>query len=126
MSEQKHTSGPWVADCDIYPVMVYSKSQRRPTHDEGGNMNGEVMEFIANTGESKANARLIAAAPDLLEALSGFVEHGTCFDEIDMAKALAAIAKATGIYERTETHTGAVDSRSYRCRRGLRMARRYD
>ena len=36
------------------------------------------------------------AAPDLLESLRGFIEHGTCFDADDWAKAKAAIAKATG------------------------------
>jgi hypothetical protein len=40
--------------------------------------------------------RLVAAAPELLDALRGFVTHGTCFDDEDMAKARAAIAKATG------------------------------
>jgi hypothetical protein len=43
---------------------------------------------------SEANARLIAAAPALLEALEGFVNHGTCFDEEDMDKARAAIKAA--------------------------------
>jgi hypothetical protein len=32
----------------------------------------------------------------LLEALEGFVEHGTCSDDEDMAKARAAIAAAKG------------------------------
>jgi len=40
--------------------------------------------------------RLSAINVELLEALTGFVDHGTCFDEIDMAKARAAIAKAQG------------------------------
>lgn len=42
------------------------------------------------------DAVLMAAAPELLEALQAFVFHGTCFDEKDMDKARAAIAKATG------------------------------
>ena len=33
---------------------------------------------------------------ELLAALQGFVNHGTCFDERDMTAARAAIAKATG------------------------------
>jgi len=45
---------------------------------------------------SEANARLIAAAPALLEALEGFVNHGTCFDKEDMDKARAAIKAAKG------------------------------
>ena len=41
-----------------------------------------------------ANARLIAAAPDLLEALHNMLEDG---DETDRQQALAAIEKATGL-----------------------------
>ena len=80
MSEQKHTIGPWVANCDIYPVMVYRES--------------EEMEFVANTGESKANARLIAAAPDLLTALEYAI---WAHPELEKSKTVMdAIAKATG------------------------------
>ena len=48
--------------------------------------------------ETEANARLIAAAPDLLEALVQFVdEFDGCYadGEPAMIKARAAIAKAT-------------------------------
>ncbi len=55
--------------------------------------------FAMVTGE--ANARLIAAAPELLEALEGLVELHRRDDYVGMAKhyqdlADAAIAKATG------------------------------
>ena len=43
-------------------------------------------------------AHLIAAAPELLEALKAFVNHGSCFDGDDFAKARAAIAKAEGLH----------------------------
>lgn len=46
--------------------------------------------------QARIDAQLIAAAPDLLAALQAFVEHGTCFDGDDFAKARAAIAKAMG------------------------------
>jgi len=36
------------------------------------------------------------AAPDLLEALQAFVNHGTCYSSDEMQKAKDAIAKATG------------------------------
>ena len=57
------------------------------------------------TAAMLANARLIAAAPELLEALRGMLaldeEHhqrGHCDDDVcaEVRKALAAIAKATG------------------------------
>lgn len=97
MSAAKHTPGPWVADYDIYPVMVCSQSQRRPTYDEIGNVDGEAIEFVANTGDNKANARLIAAAPELLEALQAMLAVKTEIDaEIAERDARASIAKATG------------------------------
>ena len=37
-----------------------------------------------------------AQRDELLKALKNFVNHGTCFDEDDMAQALAAIAKVEG------------------------------
>lgn len=50
-------------------------------------------------GETKANARLIAAAPDLLAALQDLMDFDKMhtFDQITARRAaIAAIAKATG------------------------------
>lgn len=66
-----------------------------------GTLNG-LMVAVATTGaemeETKANARLIAAAPELLEALQSVLDN--CLDSEGLcaahAKARAAIAKATG------------------------------
>jgi hypothetical protein len=99
----KHTPGPWVADLETYPIMVRSQSETWPLVDELGNEEGRTGVFIANTGDNKANARLIAAAPDLLEALKVILRdhmavHGV--GDLEMQPALfqarAAIAKATG------------------------------
>jgi hypothetical protein len=95
----KHTPGPWVADLETYPIMVRSQSETWPLVDELGNEEGRTGVFIANTGDNKANARLIAAAPDLLEALCKLAElydamgapRGPCRIIAD-----AAIAKAIG------------------------------
>jgi hypothetical protein len=69
-------------------------------HDNSG--------FFPTCDEGRANARLIAAAPDLLEALKGILEvHGVRQDSADIGLvnqswvdisdlARAAIAKATG------------------------------
>jgi hypothetical protein len=52
-----------------------------------------------SVGFSEANARLIAAGPEMLEALYGLLDvadGGGHLTEGDCAKARAAIAKATG------------------------------
>lgn len=105
----KHTPGPWVADLETYPIMVRSQSETWPLVDELGNEEGRTGVFIANTGDNKANARLIAAAPDLLEALKMAAQQlqtDAIFMSLSGASgnhqaeaalvARAAIAKATG------------------------------
>ena len=101
MIEAKHTPGPWaVTDCAIGgPSVTAGKSVIADIRTFGGvHVNGE-----QNT-KTLANARLIAAAPDLLDALDSCI--GTleiCFPEApvdsvigkDIATARAAIAKAT-------------------------------
>ena len=91
----KHTPGPWRyklhrVDCNYMLITCSDDPQ------EGDNLRGYCGE---------ANARLIAAAPDLLEALQDLfgadMEHVLMGDGKDdqvaaIAKAHAAIAKATG------------------------------
>jgi hypothetical protein len=83
-----HTNGPWTIgdDCCVY-----------------GN-HGMIRPFVAqiaddyNDGETQANARLIAAAPDLLEAADDALAdlEGYEFAAETIRKLRAAIAKATG------------------------------
>lgn len=104
--EKKHTPGPW----------RYCKTNGSPTHGEhviAGAKPGYLAEVRdCGSGDVGANARLIAAAPDLLEALKGVLaivsdSQGVAgyhlngntaewdeFDEVDAA--IDAIAKATG------------------------------
>lgn len=88
----KHTPGPWKADLENYPIMVRSESETWPLVDELGDEEGCAGVFVANTGDHKANARLIAAAPDLLEACKAALSD----DQPYIEKCRAAIAKATG------------------------------
>jgi hypothetical protein len=73
-----------------------------PWHMEGPQLvgNGYGIGHVTShsTSEGKANARLIAAAPDLLEALELVMSNQTGLQEnIDAAKkARAAIARAKG------------------------------
>lgn len=93
----KHTPGPW----NVLPA----------ENEQGGfDIDSEYGYHIAETiggldYEEEANARLIAAAPDLLEALirllpmaeDGAFQYGGKPDEDeDIIYARAAIAKATG------------------------------
>lgn len=93
MSEQKHTPGPWYTDGGACGVFHDGGTSRIATIE--GNF----------TSVRIANARLIAAAPELLEALKriGDPEFRYASDDDEdtqlsmrIADARAAIAKATG------------------------------
>jgi hypothetical protein len=95
----KHTPGPWRVGNSFMESGVFSadgKTIVALTH--GSARYYRRQEQIA---EQDANARLIAAAPDLLEALMGlrlYVDPMMGGEEVDNAirAANAAIAKATG------------------------------
>ena len=109
----KHTPGPWFAqDTRLVGGQVAVVG---PNHDRKAGEQGVMVVAHVNgrSGEQGANARLIAAAPDLLAALqlvlvADSISPGDCYNpdgspnklwgSIDEAKAAAraAIAKATG------------------------------
>lgn len=61
--ETKHTAGPWVTDG--YNRITSKKHQ----YDESGKFIAETKSWETGETEALANARLIAAAPELLEVL---------------------------------------------------------
>lgn len=86
----KHTPGPWVA----HSLMVSEAGQpisrgRDICHCGIG------MRPPSDSRQAMANARLIAAAPELLEALQAVVRVANR-DTMEFFAAHAAIAKATG------------------------------
>ena len=88
MSEAKHTTGPWNV-----PFREFTKIKAA----NGAHI--ATCHKLTNLVNLEANSRLIAAAPDLLDALVQFVdEFEGCYadGEPAMIKARAAIAKATG------------------------------
>ena len=104
----KHTPGPWrkVTANDYKSLGVETVSDdiyARVTICEIQLAHGEPFNSDEND-EPKANARLIAAAPELLEALKKATmalawheqEHGVAMDAVIVEQARAAIAKATG------------------------------
>lgn len=84
----KHTPGPWRAS-------TASMDGFRPIMAPGG----AIVSLVSNLAGNPSDARLIAAAPDLLEALTLLVagiENSVSDTYIPLVKARAAIAKATG------------------------------
>lgn len=82
----KHTPGPWEmrGPCASGRYSVIHNGPLFYVGDAG------------EPGDGEANARLAAAAPELLEALQAIVENQGNLFPTDWANARAAIAKATG------------------------------
>lgn len=99
ISAGKHTPGPWAWGLDDVDA-IWAVT----TPPDGGNIICEPPSAgVASLARWPANARLIAAAPDLLEALTwalAEVEGRTRTEEDQreacLDRARAAIAKATG------------------------------
>ena len=91
------TPGPWRAE---FPDEISVRDADGGRIAILANLKGRLgMKGRRDTSEVEANARLIAAAPDLLEALKemvNLVELMCPFDGPQQRKARAAIAKATG------------------------------
>jgi hypothetical protein len=99
---EKHTPGPWradvdtnaqddmrhgvVADCNDLWVAALYRSGTSPINEHSSEAEAEVA----------ANARLIAAAPELLAALRVMLAHQMNDITAECDQARAAIAKATG------------------------------
>jgi hypothetical protein len=85
----KHTPGPWTIDVAYGGWSIRSKGIMLALSG------GSISTWITPEDEDAANARLIAAAPDLLEALKRVCSHGYRTSP-DWDNARAAIAKAEG------------------------------
>lgn len=93
----KHIPGPWISDGETIDLFDFELENRRFWITADGMVIGYVDGF--GNEERKANARLIAFAPDLFEALRDAVDYypnwkdGT--EPVWRPKARAAIAKAS-------------------------------
>lgn len=88
--QTKHTPGPWAVESDT-DIVSDSGDFVASCHEPGSDV---------STAREYANARLIAAAPDLLAALQAIMDDPDAVDHIlhlDAVAADAAIAKATGV-----------------------------
>ena len=86
----KHTPGPWHIGMKPGP-MIYG---------EHGEQVADMVVSMINIVEHSANARLIAAAPDLLQALENLtdaVQSGTSYaDDTAAGKALSILSGRSG------------------------------
>lgn len=95
----KHTPGPWsIRPIGGYPI-IQSETGTLVAKTDCSLNSGN---FVAGIDVSRANARLIASAPELLEALENIFPHaavriqGTTDGEPILEQARAAIRKARG------------------------------
>lgn len=89
MSAAKHTPGPWCVAIEDNTPVIKNADGFHITHtiDDAG---------YESTGKTMFdNARLIAAAPELLEALEDLVNNGIGTQAVNRAR--AAIAKARSV-----------------------------
>lgn len=93
MNNSKHTPGPWRFDLDfdVQSVTGYPIAHAKfPSRSNSIRQPGKKL-------EQEANARLIAAAPELLEALKNMINHvGHAPDDPLFNAAKGVIAKAEG------------------------------
>ena len=99
MADVKHTPGPWTVTADGAGWYIECAPERG--HSVAYIM-AEIGEEDPDTSddEKEANARLIAAAPDLLEALQMLLEFPNTGPATSAAR--EAITKATGAARATE------------------------
>lgn len=86
----EHTPGPWTVRPEIGRAHQRYIGNRAPD----ALLVAEVIDTL-DDGQCDANARLIAAAPDLLEALEYCLQHGSLPLSVRYV-ITTAIAKATG------------------------------
>lgn len=99
MNEQKHTPGPWKI-ANLYPLPDFGETYQITAHGVPTVARVNTDYAGMGLGEGEANARLIAAAPDMLAALKNIVElqadHGRLNLPECAAIARTAIQKAVG------------------------------
>ena len=98
----KHTPGPWTigqpSEYGTHNANHIFAGGDGIAHVYGIAMHTTLEEAakMSRSAEGLANARLLAAAPDLLEALRAVLDCGSAIHEPAYMAGRAAIAKATG------------------------------
>ena len=94
--EAKHTTGPWVIDWNVSRLDIFGSDETTLVASLRRSPLSQSIDEAA-----RSNARLIAAAPELLDSLSEIFDYAggadsALHDEYVMDRARAAIAKAEG------------------------------
>lgn len=87
----KHTPGPWVLEDKGYKYIVHKPGDGYITRDVCRIDSSTMSAF-----NQEANARLIAAAPELLEFVCEWLDRQGSDENYMTAKAKAIISKVTG------------------------------
>jgi hypothetical protein len=95
MTGKKHTPGPWAVDTRYGSCFVTAHDSRGIC--SAGSYSDTSEDPTKLLAENEANARLIAAAPELLMACQGMIDERDVFGlDYWFSVMEAAIAKATG------------------------------
>ena len=97
----QHTPGPWRVDPDHCRDVQTADGAIEICLAEGGEPYGKNLFSVPPMEEAHANARLIAAAPDLIAVLKELQDSASYWSEYDVPIGIvdrinAAIAKARG------------------------------
>jgi len=99
VSESKHTPGPWSVYETYPPHLDGSNSISYSVHQEGADHGRSWIDVtLGSSEEDRANANLIAAAPEMYEALRYTKEYKDKGENTDTFHSLidTALAKAEG------------------------------
>jgi hypothetical protein len=94
----EHTPGPWAVNC-THPRRSRVRYAYVVEAAYATNPYGFKTPICPGNGgsEAQANARLIAAAPEMLEALKNLIDcYSDCFGKPDLDRAKDIISKAEG------------------------------
>ncbi len=103
--QASHTPGPWEArEVPGLSLIAIAERGKMMPHATVAKWSGSNQSLGRTDDQDRANARLIAAAPDLLRELKGFVSRWSKYPkpptgrnlEIYLENAQAAIARAEG------------------------------
>lgn len=94
ITKTNHTPGPW--------HVGYSHNQEKSIFNESSSACVCIVEPLLNQKETEANAKLIAAAPELLEILQNIMEYAEITDLPKSIKSFLIGETAEAIKKATE------------------------